>query len=59
MNTTILCPLTEAQLDALMEWHHAEAAHAATMPERHDHLRDAADLRHRLIDAQNRTEDHT
>ena len=59
MNTTILCPLAEPQIEALIEWHHHEAQHANLMQDKSDHLRDAAALRRRLIDAQNRTEDHT
>lgn len=65
MNATILCPLVEPQIEALIEWHHHEAQHANLMQDKSDHLRDAADLRdatdlrRRLIDAQERTEDHT
>lgn len=59
MNTTILCPLTTPQIEALIEWHHHEAQHASLMQDKSDHLRDAADLRRRLIAAQDRTEDNT
>ena len=72
MNTTIICPLTAAQIEALIAWHHAQAYHlavgnttgdfakdAATIDSLGDHWCAAADLRRRLIDAQERTEDHT
>ena len=59
MNTNILCALTPAQVEALIEWHHHEAQHANLMQDKSDHLRDAADLRRRLIDAQDRTETNT
>ena len=59
MNTTILCPLSTAQLEALIEWHHHEGQHASLMQDKSDHLRDAAALRRRLIDAQERTEENT
>ena len=51
--------MTTAQLEALIEWHHHEAQHASLMQDKSDHLRDAADLRRRLIDAQDRTETNT
>ena len=56
MNTTILCPLTVGQLEALIEWHHHEAQHASLMQDKSDHLQHAADLRRRLTDAIERTE---
>ena len=56
MNTNILCALTPAQVEALIEWHHHEAQHASLMQDKSDHLRDAADLRRRLTDAIQRTE---
>ena len=59
MNATILCPLVAPQIEALIEWHHHEAQHANLMQDKSDHLRDAADLRRRLIDAQERTETNT
>lgn len=59
MNTNILCALSTAQVEALIEWHHHEAQHAGVMQDKSDHLRDAADLRRRLIDAQDRTETNT
>ena len=59
MNTSILCPLSPAQVEALIEWHHHESQHAGVMQDKSDHLRDAAALRRRLIDAQERTEDNT
>ena len=59
MNTSILCPLTPAQVEALIAWHHHEAQHASLLQDKSDHLQHAADLRRRLTDAQNRTEDHT
>ena len=59
MNTTILCPLTTEQIEALIAWHHQEARQMGPIQIKSDHLCDAAALRRRLIDAQNRTEDHT
>ena len=68
MNTTILCPLSKEQIEALIEWHLQQADHFNEAPYRalsfwarvrDEHLRDAADLRRRLIAAQDRTEDNT
>ena len=68
MNTTILCPLAEPQIEALIDWHLQEADRYKDAPYRgrsfwarvrDEHLRDAADLRRRLIDAQDRTETNT
>ena len=56
MNTSILCALTAAQVEALIAWHHHEAQHAGLVQVKSDHLRDAADLRRRLIEAAERTE---
>ena len=56
MNTTILLALRPEQVEVLMR-HHEHAAHmAATLPTRHDHLRDAADLQRRLTDHAQRSE---
>ncbi len=56
MNTLIWLPLRTEQVQALMYWHQHEAAHANTVPERHDHLRDADELQRRLSDFEERTE---
>ena len=56
MNTNILCALTPAQVEALIEWHHHESQHAGVMQDKSDHLQQASDLRRRLIDAIERTE---
>lgn len=56
MNTTILCPLTPAQVEALIEWHHHEAQHAGVLQAKSDHLQHASNLRRRLTDAIERTE---
>ena len=56
MNTTILCPLTVGQLEALIEWHHHEAQHAGVLQAKSDHLQQASDLRRSLTDAIERTE---
>ena len=56
MNTNILCALTPAQVEALIEWHHHESQNAALMQDKSDHLQHAADLRRRLTDAIERTE---
>ena len=56
MNTTILLALRPEQVEVLMRHHRHEAAHAATLPERADHLRDADDLQRRLTDHAERTE---
>ena len=56
MNASILCPLTPAQVEALIEWHHHESQHAALVQDKSDHLQYASDLRRRLTDAIERTE---
>lgn len=56
MNTSILCPLSPAQVEALIEWHHHEAQHAGVLQAKSDHLQQASDLRRRLTDAIERTE---
>ena len=56
MNTNILCALSPAQVETLIEWHHHEAQHASLMQDKSDHLQHAADLRRRLTDAIERTE---
>ena len=67
MNTTILCPLTPGQVKAMIEWHTQEVAYFSGpqyqasfwVQKRDEHLRIAADLRRRLIAAQDRTETNT
>ena len=68
MNATILCPLVAPQIEALIEWHLQEAdrykdapyrGHSFWARVRDEHLRAAADLRRRLIAAQERTEGNT
>ncbi len=56
MNTSILCPLSPAQVEALIEWHHHESQHAGVLQAKSDHLQQASDLRRRLTDAIERTE---
>jgi hypothetical protein len=56
MTSTIWLPLRAEQVRTLMEHHKHEAAHATTLPARHDHLRDADDLQRRLSDFEERTE---
>ena len=56
MNTLIWLPLRPEQVQALMAHHKHAAAHANTIPERHDHLRDADELERRLSDFEERTE---
>ena len=56
MNTSILCPLSPAQVEALIEWHHHEAQHAGVLQAKSDHLQQASDLRRRLTDAIERTQ---
>lgn len=56
MTSTPLIPLRPDQIQALIRYHKHEAAHAGTIPARHDHLRDADDLQRRLSDFEERTE---
>ncbi len=56
MKATILRALRVDQIQALIYHHQHEAAHASTLPERHDHLRDASDLQRALRDFEDRTE---
>ena len=56
MNTTILLPLRPEQVEVLMRHHTQAASTAATIPARHDHLRDAEDLQRRLTNFEQRTE---
>ena len=56
MIANILTPLRPEQVRVLIEHHQFHAAHASTLPDRHDHLRDAEDLRRRLTDHAERSE---
>ncbi len=56
MKATILRALRADQVQALIYHHRHEAAHASTIAERHDHLRDAGDLQRALRDFEDRTE---
>ena len=56
MIATLWLPLRPDQVEALIRHHGHEAAHASTLPERADHLRDADDLQRRLSDFEERTE---
>lgn len=56
MIANILVALRPDQLEALIRHHAHEAAHANTIPERHDHLHDMHALQRRLSDHHDRTE---
>ena len=56
MNTTIVLPLRPEQVEVMIRHHERAACTAFTLPDRHDHLRDAEDLRRRLTDHAERSE---